>query len=102
MCGFSRTSVVPEHHHVVHRVSGLRSVALAQPRERVTNGIDCGADGLRLCLHQIDVFRIAQGFPEEQLVDRRPTTNGNLSHQCRRVEQVTQCAGDDQVLLNLT
>jgi hypothetical protein len=43
---------------------GLLALALAQPRERIANGIHRGADGLCVGLHQVDVFGVAQRLLE--------------------------------------
>ena len=40
----------------VHRMPRLLAVALAEPGERVADGIDRRADRLGLRLHQVDVF----------------------------------------------
>lgn len=42
--------------HQVHGVSGLMSIKVTQPCERVTHGIDRATDGPRLCLDQVNVF----------------------------------------------
>ena len=55
-CGL-RINFGRELEHQVYRVSGLGSIALAQPRERIAGGVD-RADGLRLCLDQVDIFRV--------------------------------------------
>jgi hypothetical protein len=43
---------------------GLLALALAQPRERIANGVHRGADGLCVGLHQVDVFGVAQRLLE--------------------------------------
>ena len=82
-------------------MAGLLALALAQPRERIADGVDRGADGLGLRLHQIDIFGVAQRLLEQQLVDGRATAEGDLSGERWRIEQVAECAADDQVLLDL-
>jgi len=58
-----------ELEHEMNRVLGLRSAAFAQPRQCVSDSIDDVADGLRTCLHQIDVFRVSQRPLEKQFVN---------------------------------
>src|SRR3569623_614233 len=79
----------------------LLSIALAEPCQGFADRSDRRADGLSLRLHQIDIFRIAQGLLEQQFVDRSATTKSDLVFQCRRVKQIAQRAADDQVLLDL-
>ena len=67
-----------ELEHQMHRVPGLLPVALAEPRQGIADRIDRRADGLGLCLHQVDVFRIAQRLLEQQLVDGRAAAEGDL------------------------
>ncbi len=59
------------------------SVTVTQPCKRVTHGIDRGTDGLGLGLHQVDVFLVAQGLPEQQLVNGGAATKGDLARQHR-------------------
>jgi hypothetical protein len=85
----------------MHRMPGLFTVALAEPRQGVTDRIDGTADGFGPRLHQVDVLRIAQRLLEQQLVDRGAAAEGNLALQRRRVEQIAQRTADDQVLFDL-
>ena len=73
---------------------GLLAVALAEPRQRVADGVHRGADGLGLCLHQVDVFGVAQRLLEQQLVDGRAAAERDLSGKRWRSEQVAECAAD--------
>ena len=99
--GRGRLGLGRKAEHEVHRVPGLFALALAQPGECVADGIDRRADRFGFRLHKVDVFRVAQRLLEEQLVDRGSTAEGHLASQCWRVEEVAQCAADDQILLYL-
>src|SRR3569623_1990823 len=79
----------------------LLSIALAEPRQGFADRIDRRADGLSMRLHQIDIFRIAQGLLDQQFVDRSATTNSDLVLHCRRVELIALQAADVLVLLVL-
>jgi len=67
----------------------------------MTRGVDRGADGLCLGLHQVDVFGAAQRLLEQQLVDGRAAAKGDPAGERWRIEQVAERAADDQVLLDL-
>lgn len=67
--------------HQMHGVSRLMAVTVTQPCERITHCIDHDTNWLRLHLHQVNVFRVAQGLLEQQLVDGG--TKGDLACQHR-------------------
>jgi hypothetical protein len=69
-------------------MSGVVAPALPEPRQCVTDCIDCRANGFGRRLHEIDVFRVAQRSLEKQFVDCCATAKSNLSFQGRRVEEI--------------
>ena len=82
-------------------MAGLLALAPAQPGERIADGIDRGAYGFCLCLHQVDVFGVAKRLLEQQLVEGCATAEGDLSGERWRIEKFAERAADDQVLLDL-
>ena len=62
----------------MRRMRSLIAVALAKPRQGVSNRVDDATDRLRLRLNEIDVFRIAQRLREEEFIDGRATECVNI------------------------
>ena len=85
----------------VHRVARLLTLAVAEPRQSLTDGAGDCADLLGLCLHQVDVFGVAKRLLEEQFVNGGAAAKRNLARQRWRIEQVAQRAADNQILLDL-
>ena len=80
---------------------GLTASAFTQPRQALANAIYCFPDTPRLGLHEVNIFRVAQGLLEQQLVDCSAAAKGDLSSQCWRVEEIAKCAAYNQILFNL-
>ena len=85
----------------MHRVGYLFTIALTEPGESFAYPINGRADRFHLRLHEIDVFRVAQRFFEQQLVNGRAASKRNLALQCLAAEQVTDRTADDKVLFHL-
>jgi len=62
-----------ESKYQVHRVRRGFATTRAEPGENPTNRVNRGTNGIRLHLHQIDVFGISKRMRKEELVDGRPT-----------------------------
>ena len=54
------------------------------------------------CLHQINIFGVAQRLLKQQLVDNGTTAKGDLPLEHWRIKQVAQRPADDEVLFHLT
>jgi hypothetical protein len=67
-----------ELEHEVHRVPGLRAIALPEPRQDVAYRIDGRTDGLGTRLHEINVLGISQRLLEQEFVNRPAASEGNL------------------------
>jgi len=68
-----------ELEHQVHRMAGSFPPTIAEPRQGFTGRINDGADRFVCQLHQIDVLGITHWLLEQQLVDGRAATEGDLS-----------------------
>ena len=49
----------------VHGMSSMVALALPEPRQCVSDSIDCRANGFGRRLYQIDIFRVAQRTLEQ-------------------------------------
>jgi hypothetical protein len=54
-----------------------------------------------LDLNQIDILGITQRLPEQQLMDRRAATEGDLSREFTGIEQITQRTANNEILFDL-
>jgi hypothetical protein len=79
----------------VHRVARLLALAVAKPRQSLTNGAGGCADLLGLCLYQVNVFGVSERLLEEQFMHGGAAAKRNLARQCWRIEQVAQGAADN-------
>jgi hypothetical protein len=74
---------------------GLAASAFTQPRQALANAIHCFPDTPRLGLHEVNIFRVAKGPLEQQLIDCSAAAKGDLSGQCWRVEEIAKRAADN-------
>jgi hypothetical protein len=54
-----------------------------------------------MCLYQVDVFGVSKWLLEEQFMDGGAAAKRNLARQRWRIEEITQSAADNQILLDL-
>src|SRR5438128_1442078 len=85
----------------VHRVLDLLPLGFSEPGEGLAHSINRRPDGFRLRLNQINIFRIAERFGEQKLVNGRAAAKGDLSLQRLAVKEVAERTTDNQVLLDL-